>query len=468
MATKHKNLDQKASNSRNAYRSRSEWYDSGKKLRLSCPRADHGPWKLPRKSRNPLDILEQSNAGRIAELIPIRYGRMLQSPFTFYRGAASIMAYDLSKTPQTGEYVQACGDCHLLNFGAFATPERKLIFDINDFDETLPAPWEWDLKRLATSFIVASRSNSFTAAQGRDAAMACLRSYRENMRRYAKMQALDVWYEHIDVMTQLDLIKDKDARERIHGRIKKAKARDIIEDDFPKLVHADRSNPVIRDNPPLIFHPQELNKKEFNDVVESGLRMYRETLPHERRLLIDRYQLKDIAIKVVGVGSVGTLCGIMLMMADKDDPLFLQLKEARRSVLEPYAGKSKYENQGQRVVTGQRVMQSASDLFLGWTEGRKGKHFYIRQLRDMKLKPLVELLTPGAMVEFGTLSGWALSRAHARSGRPVFLSGYLGKGESFDQAVTDFAVAYADQNERDYAELVQAAKTGKIDVYLER
>ena len=329
---------------------------------------------------------------------------MIPSPFVFYRGAAAIMAADLADTPATGIRVQCCGDAHLMNFGAFATPEQREIFDINDFDETLPAPWEWDIKRLATSFLIASRSNGFSQAEARKTALGCVRSYRERMIEFAQMRTLDVWYARLDLETILPTIKDDEARKRLKRRVQKAEASDVLESDFPKLVTLENGEPTIRDNPPLIYHLREQAGPEFEAKVAQAFKRYRESLPEERRVLLDRYQIKDFAIKVVGVGSVGTFCAIMLMTAGVDDPLFLQVKEAGSSVLEPYAGKSIYENHGQRVVTGLRLMQSASDLFLGWTEGR---HFYVRQLHDMKIKMLVELFTPTVMMQYAEYCGWA-------------------------------------------------------------
>jgi uncharacterized protein (DUF2252 family) len=392
---------------------------------------------------------------------------MIPSPFVFYRGAAAIMAADLAHTPATGIRVQCCGDAHLMNFGAFATPERREIFDINDFDETLPAPWEWDVKRLATSFLIASRSNGFSQADARKTALACVRTYRDRMIEYGQMRTLEVWYARLDLETILPTIKDDEARKRLQRRLQKAEVSDVLESDFPKLVTVENGEPTIRDNPPLIYHLREQAGPEFEAKVADAFARYRESLPEERRM-VDRYQIKDFAIKVVGVGSVGTFCGIVLMMADVDDPLFLQLKEAGSSVLEPYAGKSIYENHGQRVVTGLKLIQSASDLFLGWTKDREGRHFYVRQLHDMKIKMLVELFTPKVMQQYAEYCGWALARAHARSGQPALIAGYLGKGDEFDEALADFAISYAQQNERDFGALVQAARQGRVEVYTER
>jgi len=449
-------------------RSRKQLYEEGKALRDSCPRASHADWKPPADRVDPIEILETSNKGRLPDLIPVRYGQMIPSPFVFYRGAAAIMAADLAHTPATGIRVQCCGDAHLMNFGVFATPERREIFDINDFDETLPAPWEWDIKRLATSFLIASRSNGFSGAEARKTALGCVRSYRERMIEFGQMRTLDVWYARLDLReTILGSIKDDEAQKRLKHRVQKAETSDVLESDFPKLVTLEKGEPTIRDNPPLIYHLREQAGPEFEAKVADAFARYRESLPEERRVLVDRYQIKDFAIKVVGVGSVGTFCAVMLMMADVDDPLFLQVKEAGSSVLEPYAGKSVYENHGQRVATGLRLMQSASDLFLGWTKGREGRHFYVRQLHDMKIKMLVELFTPKVMLQYAEYCGWALARAHARSGHPALIAGYMGKGDEFDEALANFAISYTQQNERDFEALVQAVRKGRIEVYTE-
>jgi uncharacterized protein (DUF2252 family) len=440
----------------------------GKALREKVSRKSHGEWWPHRRRRDPIDILIESDQGRLMELLPIRHGRMLQSPFAFYRGAAAIMAEDLATTRSSGIRVQACGDCHLLNFGAFATPERRLIFDINDFDETLPGPWEWDVKRLATSFVIAGRNNGFSATESRDAARACVRSYRDRMAECGEMRVLERCYARIEVDTLLALLEDASVRRRLKKRIAKAAARNVVEEDFPKLATMARGKARIRDNPPLIFHPPESASKAFQKRVHDTFGRYRQSLPDDRRGLLDRYELQDVAIKVVGVGSVGTWCGIILLLAGTDDPLFLQVKEARRSVLEPYVGRSPYSNRGERVVVGQRLMQAASDMFLGWTDDRAGRHFYVRQLRDMKIKPLVEIFDAALMRQYATFCGWALAWAHGRSADPALISGYLGKTARFDDAVADFAETYADQNERDHQALVAAVRAGRLEAYLER
>ena len=446
---------------------RSELLAAGKKLRETCPRSSHAEWTPPHHRRDPVELMESANQGRIPLLIPIRHGRMLRSPFTFYRGAALNMAADLASTPATGMRVQACGDAHLMNFGGFATPERRVIFDINDLDETLPAPWAWDIKRLAASVVLASRSNGFSEADARDATLASVRSYREHMAEYSEMRVLEVWYASIDMGQVLALVRDKDARERHKKVVAKARERSVAEHDFPRLAAMAGASPKIKDNPPLIYHRQDVATEELLTRARSAFAEYRESLQEDRRVLIDRYDFKDIAIKVVGVGSVGTICAIILMMASAEDPLFLQVKEARTSVLEPYAGASLHPNRGQRVVNGIRLMQSASDIFLGWTKGQEGRHFYIRQLRDMKMGAQVELFTPSVMTDYAALCGWSLARAHARSGSPAHISGYLGKSVTFDEAIADFAIAYADQTERDYEVLMKAARAGRIELATE-
>ena len=444
--------------------SKEKRFERGKALRDRCPRADHAGWKPHASRPDPLKLLKQSSEGRVPELIPIRYGRMMVSPFTFYRGAALHMAADLAHSPVSGLKVQACGDCHLMNFGAFATPERRVIFDINDLDETLPAPWEWDLKRLTVSFVLAARDSGFSREEALEAATACAASYRERMAEFAGMHALEVWYARIDIDTLADMVSDRKSQKRLKSRVTEARMRRVAEHDFPKLVSTDGDRPFIRDNPPLIYHMREHMERGYAATLEAAFASYRESLPEHRRVLLDRYRIQDLALKVVGVGSVGRACGILLLMADESDPLFLQVKEASSSVLEPYAGASKHANHGQRVVHGSHLMQSASDLFLGWTEGRKGRHFYVRQLRDVKIGAMVETFSPRTLNQYADVCGWALARAHARSGDPCAISGYLGKGDSFDTAVAEFSVKYADQVERDYEVLRKAVRAGKLPV----
>jgi uncharacterized protein (DUF2252 family) len=440
----------------------------GKTLRDKCPRTAHGIWHPPSNRPDPVDLLVESSEGRVPQLIPIRYGRMMQTPFTFYRGAALNMAADLAGTPQTGLRVQACGDAHLLNFGAYATPERRVIFDLNDLDETLPAPWEWDVKRLAASFVLACRNNRFSEAVARDSTLACVRCYCEAMAQFSDMHTLEVWYATLDFERIIPRIADEETRKRAQKILGKARHRSVAEHDFPQLVTSAGLRPEIKENPPLIYHWREQGHAEFTANVQQAFARYRETLQEDRRLLLDRFKFLDVAIKVVGVGSVGTWCAVALLMAGEDDPLFLQIKEARTSVLEGYAGRSAHTNHGQRVVAGCRLMQSASDLFLGWTESQLGRHFYVRQLRDMKIKMLVEVYTPSVMRQYAEACAWTLARAHARSGEPAKISGYLGKSDVFDKAVADFSIAYADQAERDHETLMKAVRAGKLEVFIER
>jgi uncharacterized protein (DUF2252 family) len=430
------------------------------------PREQHAEWTLSRKRRDPVELVIESSKGRIPELIPIRYGRMMVSPFTFYRGTANIMAADLAPTPVTGLHAQLCGDAHLLNFGGFATPERRLLLDINDLDETLPGPWEWDLKRLAASFVFAARANGFSVADQRESALACVRSYREHMAEYGDMPVLEVWYARLQISDVMTSLHDKVIRGRLKKQIKKAAGHDVPEHEFPKLAEAHGGRYVFKDTPPLIYHHPHINASRKN--LEQALVRYRETLAPERRVLLDRYQLMDFALKVVGVGSVGTLCAVALMMAAEDDPLFLQIKEAGPSVLEAHVGESRYAHHGQRVVAGQHLMQAASDIFLGWTQGLEGRHFYIRQLRDMKIKPLVELFNPATMLDYAMMCGWTLARAHARSGDPAMMAGYMGKSDVFDKAIATFSKAYADQAEKDHAAFKNAIRQGRIEAQPER
>jgi uncharacterized protein (DUF2252 family) len=446
---------------------REDLFARGQSYRKRCPRVNHGNWSPSPNRLGPVKFVEESNQGRIPELISIRHARMLVSPFTFYRGSAGLMASDLSHTPTTGIRVQACGDAHLCNFGAFATPERRLIFDTNDLDETLPAPWEWDVKRLAASFLIASRNNKFSKSEGRESVLACVRSYREHMAEYAKMPALDVWYERIDIKSIIKTVQDKATQKRMKKRIKKAHSYDIREDLFPKLTETKGGQPILQENRPLIYHTVKNVKQVIEERLIRVMESYAESLPEERRILFNRYHLKDFAIKVVGVGSVGTACWVLLMMAAPDDILFLQVKQANASVLEPYAGKSIYSNHGERVVNGYWIMQSASDIFLGWTQDLKGRHYFVRQLRDMKIKPLVEIFNPITMIQYAEICGWALAHSHARSGEPALISGYLGNSDKFDEAIADFSVAYADQNEKDYEAFMKAAQAGKFEVHPE-
>ena len=440
---------------------------AGKSLRDKCPRQSHAAWKAPHDRPDPVALVEKSSQGRIPELIPIRHQRMLATPFSFYRGAALNMATDLAHTPVSGLSAQACGDCHLMNFGAFATPERQVVFDVNDLDETLPAPWEWDVKRLAASFAIACRHNGMPEDVVREAVLSCVRSYREHMAELGQMRALDVWYTQVRVEDLLPKIKDRDARRRAEKRLAEARERSVVEHDFPKLAETAGQWPAIKENRPLIYHWDDHGSDAFAAGVEAAFAAYRATLPDDRRRLLDRFEIRDVAIKVVGVGSVGTWCGILLLMASEKDPLFLQVKQARPSVLEAFAGPSVYPHHGQRVVSGCRLMQSASDGFLGWTTGREGRQFYVRQLRDMKVAPMVEAFNRSVMLQYADVCGWTLARAHARSGEPAAISGYLGQSDRFDTAIAKWSSAYADQNERDHGVLMKAAREGRLEVAAE-
>jgi uncharacterized protein (DUF2252 family) len=435
----------------------------GREARLQTPREEHAFWQTPEKRADPIDLLIASNEGRVEELVPIRYGRMLASPFAFYRGAASIMAHDLSFTPNSGINVQACGDCHLLNFGGFATPERNIVFDINDFDETSIAPWEWDLKRLVTSVVIAGRSNGFKTSESRQAAWNVADSYREWMDALSQQLTLTAWYEAIDLDKVLDETTDKSTARFYRKKMTAALDQSAREKEFAKLAHEGGLPARIIDQPPLIFHYGDMRDEEFRNRLEAAYEVYKASLSPELHILLDRYQLNDAAFKAVGVGSVGTFCGIVLLMSGSDT-LFLQFKEARQSVLEPYAVPSVYSHHGQRVVAGQRLMQAASDMFLGWTTGQgvRTAPFYLRQLRDAKIKPVVEIMKPANLNNYARLCGRALARAHARSGDAVVLSAYMGKSSVFADTLTQFAVAYAEQNERDYAALVTAVRDGRI------
>jgi uncharacterized protein (DUF2252 family) len=363
----------------------------GKAIRAKCPRASHAEWKPLRARPDPVKLITESDRGRIAELVPLRHARMLESPFNFYRGAALNMAVDLASMPSTGIRVQCCGDAHLVNFRGFGTPERRVQFDIHDLDETLPAPWEWDAKRLAASLVLACRENGLGDVCGADAARECARSYREHMVEYGEMSVLDVWYSSLDADVLAPTIQDSRTLRRVTRRLAKEKERSAFEDDFAELVHRPRAgDAVIRDNPPTIFHARgKAARTLFYAGLPEAFARYRASLLPSVHTLLDRFRFKDMAFKVVGVGSVGTLCLVVLLMASDTDPLFLQVKEARASVLEAYAGKSIFRHRGQRIVHGHWLMQSASDIFLGWCTGKTGRHFYVRQLRDIKLKPTV-------------------------------------------------------------------------------
>jgi uncharacterized protein (DUF2252 family) len=446
--------------------SREERYAAGKALRKACPRESHAAWKVPAGRRDPVEMVLAAEKGRLPELLPLRHGRMVRSPFTFYRGSALPMAADLASTPVSGVHVQCCGDAHLSNFGGFATPERRIIFSINDLDETLPAPWEWDVKRLAASFVAACRDNGLKDRTARDVVTNCVRTYREAMAGFSRLNTLDLWYESFDSRDLLRTIKDPTVHERVVQRLEKERAKSRGEEIFPKLVEHKGEFPLLRDQLPTIFHAKNHTPGEIHEVVRAALNGYRASLHSAYQSLLDRYELRDAAMKVVGIGSVGTSCWVLLYMAGEGDPLFLQVKEARASVLEPYAGKSSFSNQGQRVVNGYRVMQPASDMFLGWTRGPK-RDFFVRQLRDVKISARIETFDEALMDLYASWCGKTLALSHARSGLSAVLSGYMGKSEVFDEAITKFALAYADQNEKDHAAVERAVRKGTLKAVFE-
>jgi uncharacterized protein (DUF2252 family) len=446
----------------------------GKAARKEVPRASHAVFEpLPTRS-DPVELLERQATTRVPELVPIRYGRMLVSPFTFYRGAAMIMAHDLAATPRSGLTVQCCGDAHLSNFGVFASPERRLVFDVNDFDETLPGPWEWDVKRLAASMLIAARDNGFRAKDQDRVVLDTVGRYRTAMAEFAGMKNLDVWYAHLDVESVLQdygsQFKPKMVK-RTEKQLAKARTKDSMT-AFSKLTHVVDGQARIVDESPLIVPIDQLAKDEGRaelfDSLHQLLRGYRNSLEFDRRVLLEAFALTDFARKVVGVGSVGTRAWIALMLGrDGQDPLFLQMKEAEASVLEEFLGPSEFHNHGERVVVGQRLMQATSDIFLGWLHVESGlddkpRDFYARQLKDWKGSAEIEQMNPKGMAAYGKLCGWTLARAHARTGDRIAIAAYLGNSDSFDRAIVEFSKAYADQNELDYQALNAAAKAGKI------
>jgi uncharacterized protein (DUF2252 family) len=429
---------------------------AGRVLRQKVPRRDHASWAPPSARPDPLELLTEDNRTRLPDLVPVRYGRMLASPFAFLRGSAVIMADDLARTPDTGLPVQACGDAHL-DFGVFATPERNLVFDINDFDETLTGPWEWDVKRLAVSVLLAGRNLQIEDQQATAVAGRAVRAYRDRMAELGAMGPLDVWYDRVDVAAVLEIARQERAKDlRRQLRVSKIRQRTSLR-ALPKLTELAGGTLKIIDDPPLIGH---LDPEAFNG--ETMIRAYTESLPPDRRPLLERYRVLDTARKVVGVGSVGTRCYLSLLGdADLRSPLLLQLKEAREAVLAPHTGKSGFEHQGQRVVVGQRLMQAASDMFLGWTSYR-GHDYYVRQYRDMKRSVNLDAMTPAGFASYAEVCGRTLARAHARSGDAATISGYLGSGTVFDQAVVTFADSYTEQVTRDYDALAAAARSGAV------
>ena len=481
-----------------------ERHAEGEESRERMPPSRHGEWAPGADRFDPIALIEQQNETREPDLVPVRHGRMMVSPFTFYRGAAKIMAADLEKTPRAGLTVQLCGDAHLSNFGAFASPERQLLFDLNDFDETLPGPFEYDVKRLAASLMIAARNNGFGKADARNATLAAVRGYRETIAEFAEMSTMDVWYAHLSEATLMAAIEkfaaastdtsgakaskkknkkkatsaearrakkrtpEKEAR-RARKAAEKARTHDSLQ-ALSKLAEVVDGEYRIISQPPIVVPMRDLEGRhgmsadQFEHVIHEQFRAYRATLQADRRHVLERFQFVDMAHKVVGVGSVGARAFIVLLQGrDQDDPLFLQVKEATSSVLEDHLPKSRYKHPGERVVQGQRLMQAASDIYLGWTKGvQENRYLYWRQLRDMKGSADVESLSPAALAFYAHWCGWTLARAHARSGDPIAITTYLGESDAFDEAVTDFSARYADQNERDYKAFIKALRSGRL------
>lgn len=486
MATRAKSADSSTTPAENPplpqppYRPLSEHFSPserttrGKAARQDVPRRSHAQWEPISGRPDPVSILEEQSRERIPDLVPIRYGRMLASPFAFFRGGAAVMASDLATTPRSGLRAQLCGDAHLSNFGIFMAPDRSLVFDINDFDETLPGPWEWDIKRLAASFEVAMRERGMDRSTRRDVVLTSVRAYREAMAEFAQMRNIDIWYKRLDAEEILDILRveasAKDTK-RIAEGVAKAQQKDSLR-ALAKLTQIVDGEPRIVSKPPLVIPAHELLSGDalanFEKTIHEFLRNYAASLPDDRRQLLGQYRFQEIARKVVGVGSVGTRSWIVLALGrDVDDPLFLQLKQAESSVLERYVGRSKYRNHGRRVVEGQRIMQAASDVLLGWYKvlafDGKVHDFYVRQLWDGKGSLDIDSAPSGLFTPYAKMCGWILARGHARTGDRVAISGYLGPGEVFDNAIADFANAYADQNERDHQALVAAVKSGRIE-----
>jgi uncharacterized protein (DUF2252 family) len=440
--------------------------DLGKKQRTITPREAHAQAAPSKDRADPIQLLIESEKGRVEKLVPIRYGRMLQSPFAYMRGSAIVMAEDLSHTPCSGIYVQCCGDCHLMNFGGYATPERNQVFDINDFDETLPAPFEWDVKRLVASVIIAGRYKQFSEKENRKAALAAADTYSKKIREFAMMRQLEIWYNRLDEASIIDLFKlDRLFVKRVKAITSKARLH-THEHIFPAISELKNGKRKFQDQKPLIYHPPDVEK-----LIESGYAFFDEyykSLSDDRKSLLSRYKIEDIALKVVGVGSVGTHCLIGLFTANEEDAIILQFKEGSRSVLEKYAGDSVYGNHGERIVNGQRLMQTVSDIFLGWTKSQNGTEFYVRQLRDMKASANPDNFTPRTLEEYATLCGWALAKSHAKAGRSPEITGYIGKTNVFTEAVTDFAVGYANRTEKDFALLKAAEKNQRIKAIFEK
>lgn len=448
-----------ASHNSDQWLNRDQRRAAGRAFRDSLSRSHHAIWKPPTNRPDLVSLLEESNYDRLPDLIPIRYGRMLQSPLAFLRGSAVVMAGDLAGLPATNIRLPICGDCHLQNFGWFASPERNLVFDITDFDESRTAPWEWDVKRLVASVVVAAQGLSASKAIQKEFAATVAREYRERLTEYADLAPLEMWYLRIDASELQSHVQDVAFKRQLPKLIETARQK-TVDKMLPKILERVENQLRFKDRLPLIYHPQDFD--QYRDKIGRVMQEYRKTLSDERRMLLDRYRVVDVAYKVVGVGSVGLRCSIALMLDPDERPLVLQIKEARASVLEKFIGPSDRTHHGHRIVHGQRVLQAASDIFLGWGNDSTGRAYYVRQLRDMKMSVVVEQMSLPELGEYGRLCGWALARAHAKAGDAVTVSGYLGTGTQFDDAMGDFGIAYATQVNQDFETLMQAAKSGRI------
>ena len=438
-----------------------EKYAAGKEMRNKVPRGQHALWKEPATRPPVKEMIELSNYDRLPELVPVRHFRMSTSPFVFYRATASLMARDLSFTPASGINVQICGDCHLMNFGGFATPERHVVMDINDFDETLPGPWEWDLKRLATSFILAGRDKGLNRNNAQELVMELVSAYQNAVNEFSHMSLLDLWYLKFDLEEIVKTQKSEGLKERLAKNLAKGN-RQTHDKVFYKMTSDNMGQFSITDQPPLILHPFDLEKSM--EMIKTFLEQYKDTLQPDRRLFLDQYHITDVALKVVGVGSIGTRCYVVLLLNDNNEPLFIQVKEARQSVVEPYTKPSVYKHNGERIVQGQRLMQSASDMFLGWATGPLGRQYYLRQLRDKKIAADISTLSKEFIIIYAQYCARVLAKAHCKTNLGGVICGYIGKGDRFAEAIAEFSELYADQTEKDFEEFKKAIQNGELSI----
>jgi len=438
-----------------------EKYATGKEMRGKVSRTEHSVWKVPPNRPSVKNMIDLSNYDRLPDLVPVRHFRMSASPFVFYRATASLMARDLSFTPSSGINVQICGDCHLMNFGGFATPERHMVMDINDFDETLPGPWEWDVKRLAVSFILAAREKNLNSNNARDIVMDLITAYQNALDEFANMNLLDLWYLKFDLEKIVKEQKSDELKDRLAKNLARG-GKQTHDKVFYKMTSDNMGQFTITDQPPLILHP--FNLEESRDMINTFFEQYKSTLQPDRRLLFEQYHITDVALKVVGVGSVGTRCYVALLLNDDNEPLFIQVKEARQSVLEPFNKASIYGHHGERIVQGQRLMQSASDIFLGWTTGPQGRQYYLRQLRDKKISPDINTLNKEFLTIYAQYCARVLAKAHCKTNQGAVICGYIGKGNRFAESIAQFAELYADQTEKDFEEFKKAIQKGELPV----